>query len=40
LPPPTTADELSRLDTFIDSYGRLIEAPRQIRVALNRALRE
>jgi hypothetical protein len=40
LPPPTTADELSRLDTFIDSYGRLIEALRQIRVALNRALRE
>jgi hypothetical protein len=40
LPPPTSADELRRLDNFIGRYGDLIAELRQIRVALNRALRE
>lgn len=40
LPPPASQYDLDRLDRFIARYNDLISALRQIRVALNRALRE
>ncbi len=40
LPPPASQYDLDRLDRFIARYNDLISALRQIRMALNRALRE